>query len=240
VAVSRYHQLPAGPSRERRGPPPQSRAGQRRGQFQPIEIISIKSLFVALDSGLQVVQGICHRSVIFESLCIGRQTHRWDPSGPAPIGQIESCKAIPLTRTTSHRLGTIDGGAGVGPEPASLSPVLQGPALAAPMLRTITAQPATMICFVIIVPLLGFRSSTISVFGAPVYLREQRCDARVHGPRNLPLHRFAWHPDEERTGVRQLIRRRQTVAFPRDRMLWPVSIDQARVLSRLRYAAMSV
>src|ERR1700733_5674539 len=44
---------------------------------------------------------------------------------------------------------------GVGPEPASLPPVLQGPACAVPTLKTTAAIAAKMTLF-LIMPLLGF------------------------------------------------------------------------------------
>jgi hypothetical protein len=67
---------------------------------------------------------------------------------------------------------------GVGPEPASLSPVLQGPAYALPTLKTMTAQPARMSCLVIILPLLGFHPSTNGVFGATWRIYENKAAKR--------------------------------------------------------------
>ena len=55
---------------------------------------------------------------------------------------------------------------GVGPEPASLPPVLHGPACALPILKMMAAQPARMTCLVFIVVLHGFRPLTGDVFWA--------------------------------------------------------------------------
>jgi len=55
---------------------------------------------------------------------------------------------IGFCRTSTGRLTDV---AGVGPEPASLPRVLQGPACAAPTPKTMPAKPARMTCFVIII-----------------------------------------------------------------------------------------
>src|SRR6201991_1922876 len=55
---------------------------------------------------------------------------------------------------------------GVGPEPASLAPVLHGPACALPIPKMMAAQPARMTCLVFMMVLLGFRPLTGDVFWA--------------------------------------------------------------------------
>jgi hypothetical protein len=56
---------------------------------------------------------------------------------------------------------------GVGPEPASLPPVLHGQACALPILKMMAAQPARMTCLAFMMVLLGFRPSTGDVFWVP-------------------------------------------------------------------------
>src|ERR1700742_4604116 len=69
---------------------------------------------------------------------------------------------------------------GVGPEPASLPPVLQGPACALPRLKIMTAQPARTNCLVFIGRLLGFHPSTAGVFGRRLEdLGEQAVEPQV-------------------------------------------------------------
>src|ERR1700744_260356 len=76
---------------------------------------------------------------------------------------------------------------GVGPEPASLPPVLQEPACAVPTLKTTAARAAKMTWF-LIMPLLGFHPSKGECLRPPLrgFTKTERRSAGSSGSEDFP------------------------------------------------------